>query len=385
MANGEHEEPVEVPTELVPSAEMMGQVQVARAYPRKLSQVTERMVKLATMDQETAESCFYTLKRKDRRSGETKKIQGPSIRLAEIGAHCYGNVRWGGRMVREEERQVICEGAAHDLENNNHCQIQVGRRITTSSGQRYGDDMVAVTSMAAIAICLRNAVLKIVPAFAWKPAYEAAIAKAVGDASTLADRRQKMIAAFAKMGIGVEKILAYCEKKTLDEIGLEDLADLIGAFNAIREGEQTVDQVFGTEKATAEPMSKAEAAAQPTPPPSPVAPEPPKQEPEQAGPPKPEMPGIPGPGQEQPAEATPELPQPQEAAPVPPGPTTLELQRVYYWKSKMAAAGSLKYLQGVWSTLTGTGGSWDSFSESAQKELTKFKDERKAALAKNKK
>jgi hypothetical protein len=171
-------------------------------------------------------------------------------------------------MVREEANRVVCQGAAHDLEANTHCIIEVSRRITTSDGRRYGDDMVSVTAMAGIAICLRNAAFKSIPSYLWKPVYEAAIAKGVGDASTLADRRQKMVAAFAKMGVSVEHILAFVEKKTMEKIDLEDLQDLLGVYNAIRDGEQTVDDAFGTVKAEEDegPKSKDQAASKETPP-----------------------------------------------------------------------------------------------------------------------
>jgi len=263
MAEHEKEEPREVETRVAVTADVLNQVQIARSFPRNVSKAMTRLMELATRDIETAESCFYTLKRKDKRTGEVKKIQGPAIRLAEMTGHCLGNLRWGGRAEGEEDRYVVCQGVAHELESNLFVSIEARRRITTRDGVRYGDDMVTTTTMAGIAIAMRNAMFKAIPSFIWKPAYEAAIDKAVGDASTLADRRQKMIGKFALMGVGVEKVLAFCEKPTLEEITLEDLQDLIGAFNSIREGEQTVDQVFGAQAAPIEPpKSQAETAAE---------------------------------------------------------------------------------------------------------------------------
>lgn len=258
-----NEEPEDRVERIENSPELFSQVQIAKQFPRKLGAFSKKLTEMATFDQETAESCFYTLKRKAK-GGETKKIVGPSIRLAEMAIQCYGNLRWGGRTVREEERQVVCQGVLHDLENNIAVTVEVSRRITTSSGARYGDDMIAVTSMAGVAICMRNAAFKGISSHLWKPAYESAMAKAVGDASTLTDRRQKMVGAFAKMGVGVEKLLAFVERSTLEEVTLEDLGDLIGAFNGIREGEQTVDETFGKAPASdiSMPKSKAEAAAE---------------------------------------------------------------------------------------------------------------------------
>lgn len=253
------DEPVEVPAEIVRTPDIITQTQIAHTFGRKIETYTPRITKLATLDQETAEGCFYTLKRKDTKTGAIKLIQGPSIRLAEIAVQCYGNFRWGGRTVREEAGSVVCQGVAHDLENNVHLVVEVARRITTKEGKRYGEDMIAVTTMAGIAICLRNVAFKVIPKHLWGPAYEAAMATAVGDASTLADRRQKMIGKFAKMAVGIERILAYVEKKSVDEIGLEDLQALLGVFTAIRDGEQSIDEAFGRESIP-EPKSEAEAA-----------------------------------------------------------------------------------------------------------------------------
>lgn len=260
------EEPKETLSDIVPTHDLMSQVQIARAFPRQIARFTSKATAMATADQETAEGCFYVLKRKSKKTGEEKKIQGPSIRLAEICTQCYGNLRWGGRTVGEEERAIVVQGVAHDLESNVFCQVEVRRRITTSGGYRYNDDMITVASMAGIAICMRNAALKVIPTYLWKPVYDAAVAKAVGDASTLADRRQRMVAAYAKMGVGIEKILAFCSRKALEEITLEDLTDLIGAFNSIRDGEQTVDEVFNPKPDQPEgPRTVAEAAAQGSP------------------------------------------------------------------------------------------------------------------------
>ena len=42
------------------------QIATAKQYPRDLSQVLNKIATFAKMDKETAEDCFYVLRRKDR-------------------------------------------------------------------------------------------------------------------------------------------------------------------------------------------------------------------------------------------------------------------------------------------------------------------------------
>src|SRR4051812_25644236 len=67
------------------------QVGTARKWPRNFPAVKTKMRSLATLDEETAASCFYKLKR------QGKSIEGPSIRMAEIALSCFGNMRAGAR------------------------------------------------------------------------------------------------------------------------------------------------------------------------------------------------------------------------------------------------------------------------------------------------
>jgi len=119
-----------VPTaalESISRAEIDVAISTARRYPRQLSTVKKNMLSFATLDQETAESCFYTLPRGG------KNIQGPSIRLAEIAVSCYQNLRAGSRILQTvttgDNPHVVVQAVAMDLENN----IQVSGSYSTAS------------------------------------------------------------------------------------------------------------------------------------------------------------------------------------------------------------------------------------------------------------
>ena len=71
--------------ELIQRAEIDMQIATAKRYPRDLAKVKRKMLDFATLDEETAESCFYSVPR------DGKTIQGPSVRLAEIADVEFGS------------------------------------------------------------------------------------------------------------------------------------------------------------------------------------------------------------------------------------------------------------------------------------------------------
>lgn len=226
----------------ITTAEIDTQIATAKKFPRELSKFRQTALSMATADTETAERCFYKLKRKSPEGD--KVIEGPSIRLAEICASAWGNLRFGSRVVGEEEGFIITQGIAHDLETNVCSTMENRRRITNKQGQRFNADMIVVTANASCAIAARNALFKVVPFVYVKQIMESAKKVAIGNAATLGERRQKMVQSFGQMGVTVEQLLEYTEKSTLEDMGLTEIEDLIGAFNAIKDGDATIEETF---------------------------------------------------------------------------------------------------------------------------------------------
>src|SRR6185312_1913860 len=165
--------------EAIERAQLDMQVTTAKHYPRSLQQVKTKMLEFATLDQETAESCFYTLKRKDA-DGSEKIIQGPSIRLAEIAVSCYKNIRAGARIIDNDGKRIVSQGVCFDLENNVCISMEINRSIVTKKGHTFSQDMQTVVSNAANAISFRNTVFKVIPGALIKPVFEAAKTMAIG-------------------------------------------------------------------------------------------------------------------------------------------------------------------------------------------------------------
>jgi len=234
--------------EAVQRAEIDIQIATAKRFPRNLSKVRSDMKAFAGLDKETAEGCFYKIPRGN------KKIEGPTIRLAEIAISCYMNLRAGSRVMQVvsdgKSPHVVIQAVAHDLEKNVAITIEKRRRIVGKKSKqgRIDDDDINLAANAGSAIALRDAVFKVIPMALIKPVFAHARKIAVGDQATLSERRGKCLASFSKMGIDEDRILQHLSKQSAEDIGLEDLGDLIGIHNAIRDGEVKIDDVFPEQK-----------------------------------------------------------------------------------------------------------------------------------------
>lgn len=230
------------------------QVATAKAYPRDVEQSLARIKKLATIDNETAENCFYALRR-----GDTF-IEGPSVRLAEIIGCAWGNLRVQARIVGNDGKFVTAQGIAHDLETNFAASVEVKRRITDRGGRTFNEDMQVVTGNAAASIAFRNALLKVVPSAITHRIVAEIREVAKGKALSLEQRVANAIKWFESVGVAREQVLAHIGAPGADKVTEEQADYLRGLAVAIKEGSTTVRETFG-EDAKTQSENQASAAA----------------------------------------------------------------------------------------------------------------------------
>jgi hypothetical protein len=246
------EEPTENPSYQWPATrEWMQRAQIdammatATLKPRpEISKIRQRMLTYATIDEETAESCIYTLRRLDPETKKPKYIQGPSIRLAEILTVCWRNMWAGAHTVANDGRKVTAQGICVDLENNVSMFSEVSRRITHKDGRPYSEDMQIVTAQACAAIAKRNAIFAVVPFALIRPVYQQIKDVLTGDVSTLETKRDKIFKRFYSMGVEKQQILGVLGKESAESVDMEDLTLLIGLGTAIRDKEITIEEAF---------------------------------------------------------------------------------------------------------------------------------------------
>lgn len=219
------------------------QISTAKRYPRVVEDSLEKIVALATVNPQTANECFYSLRRNGEGGGQA--IEGPSVRLAEIVATSWGNLRVASQIIGNDGKFITARGVCHDLETNVAVASEVRRRITDRNGRTYNDDMQVVTGNAAGAIAFRNAIFKVVPKAVISNAINTIKQTLVKDtAENLDEVKKKMFAAFAKKGVTKEMIFSYFEITKEEEITAEIVAELRTTFTAIKEGQATAEELF---------------------------------------------------------------------------------------------------------------------------------------------
>lgn len=238
---------------LITKAEIDMQIATAHAFPRSVSKFLKDVMSLATVTPEIAESCVYALPR----GGKT--VEGPSVRLAEMVASAYGNLRTGARVVFNDGKHVTAQGITHDLEKNIMHTEEVrrsilqnetkwdqaqGKSVRTGKMVMMNEDMQTVTGRAACAIAYRNSIFKVVPAALIQDVIERVKEIIRGDAQTLGERRDKAIKYFVDLGVKEAKIFEAIDVKGKEDIDLDKFVLLRGMCTAHRNGEATLEGIF---------------------------------------------------------------------------------------------------------------------------------------------
>lgn len=224
-------------------AEIDIQVATAKQYPRDINNTLNKIATYATMDKETAEDCFYVLRRKGS-NGQDSVIEGLSVRMAEIIAGCWGNIRVQTRIVGNDGKMITAQAICHDLETNFAVSKEVKRRITDRNGRTFSEDMQVVTGNAAASIAFRNAVLAVIPKAVTKKVINEVKQVALGQAIDLETARANCLQNFSKAGVTEDMLLQYLGINSVTEIDKEAIFELRATWNAIKEGTTTVQESF---------------------------------------------------------------------------------------------------------------------------------------------
>jgi hypothetical protein len=240
------------------------QINTAKAYPRNVANAINEAIAMATINKETAESCIYSLIR-SKGTKDEKVISGPSIRLAEILQSAWGNIHSASRIVENDGSTITAEGVAWDLEKNVKTLKQVKRSIKTKENKTYGHEMQVVTGNAAQSIVLRNAIFSVIPKAYANEVFKHANNLAVGIDENDPQVKQKtklrafeLIERFEQLGIKKERILNYFEYKSFDEFTRNDITEILGIGNRIKEKNLKTEDAFLLQESTSKSKQLAE-------------------------------------------------------------------------------------------------------------------------------
>ncbi|MBB3017611.1 hypothetical protein FHR70_000651 [Microvirga lupini] len=232
-------------------AEAQGQLILAKKFPRDLNGAHAELM-AACKSPAFAAQAFYSV---------PNRGSGPSIRFAEEVARVYGNFQYGHRELSRGDGKSEVEVFAWDMQNNNRStrQLTVPHAVDTKNGPKPCRDQAEVDNLIANKASkqIRGRILALMPKWLVADAIEECKKTLAGNNDEpLSVRVRKMTQAFAKYGVTAKHLEAYVGH-SLDEVLLDELVDLTGVFNALKEGAAASDY-FGAGE-TAE--SSAEAAA----------------------------------------------------------------------------------------------------------------------------
>lgn len=239
-------------------AEAQGQLILAKRFPRDLNGAYAELMDACKLPA-LAQVAFYTLPR-----GKSS-VTGPSIRLAEEIARVYGNFQYGHRELSRDDKKSEVEVYAWDMEKNNYSkrQITVMHVMDTKEGprklrdQKDIDDKIANVASKQV----RGRILALVPKWLSEAAITACRETLAGKSDIpVAERVRKMTQAFAKFGVTGKHLETFLGH-SLDAVDTDEIADLTGIFNAIKDGAKISDYFSEAESLEAQAAANATAQA----------------------------------------------------------------------------------------------------------------------------
>lgn len=231
-------------------AEAQGQLILAKRFPRSVAGSTAEFLE-ACKSPDFAATAFYTVP--NRGSGE-------SIRFMEEAARCYGNFQFGHRELSRTEGKSEIEVYAWDMEKNNRStrQITVMHVVDTKQGSKPIRDQADIDNKIANVASkqVRGRIAALLPkGLVAAGRAECKKTLAGGGDKPMSQKINDMVSAFSTaFGVTAAHLSTYIGRP-LDDTTIDELADLRGIFNALKEGAK-VSEYFGGQ-AEEEPSERA--------------------------------------------------------------------------------------------------------------------------------
>lgn len=222
-------------------AEAQGRLLIAKRFPRDQARAFAAAMD-ACRRPSLAEVAIYRFPR----GGQS--VEGPSIRLAEELARCWGNVAYGIRELSRRPGESEMEAFAWDQETNViSTQTFTVRHLRDKRGgaEALKDerDIYEVTANMG-ARRLRARILAVLP----PDLVDAAVEECrrtmrEGGQKPIADRIRDMTQAFVRVGVTADMLAARLGRP-LDTATVDDLEELRGIYQSLRDGASGVRDWF---------------------------------------------------------------------------------------------------------------------------------------------
>lgn len=212
-------------------AEAQGQLTLAKKFPRSMTGVMAEFLD-SCKSPEFAAQAFYSV---------PNRGSGPSIRFAEEAARCYGNFQYGHRELSRTEGKSEIEVFAWDMQNNNRSirQVTVLHVRDKSGGATPLRDQTDIDNRIANVASkqMRGRILALLPKHVVAAGQAMCKVTLAGGNSEkpLSERILAMVQAFSRFGVNKVHIETHLGHE-VDNTTVDELADLVGIFNALKEG-----------------------------------------------------------------------------------------------------------------------------------------------------
>ncbi len=222
--------------------EVKGQIFMAKQFPRNVFDAEQRILDNCKRPA-LAEQAVYSYPRGG------SKVEGPSIRLAEVLAQNWGNLSFGVKELEQRNGESVAMAYAWDLETNVRQEKiftvphsrKVGKTIKKLDDPRDIYEMVANQGARRVRAC----VLSIIPGDIVDKAVEECNRTLTGqNKSPLKDRVGNALKAFKDNHRVTQQMIEARFGYNVDSFSERDYLDLIKIFNSLKDGMSKVDDWF---------------------------------------------------------------------------------------------------------------------------------------------
>ena len=219
---------------------------IARTFPRDHMAAVDRLLNACTRPT-MAEAGLYTYSRGG------SDVSGPSIRLAEAAAQCWGNIQFGIREIEQSDGESVVEAYAWDIETNTRPAktFHVPHERHTRRGVQRLTDPRDIYELVANqgARRLRSCILSVIPG----DVIEAAVAQCrttmTASADTSPEAQKVLLERFAEFGVTKAQIEKRIQRR-LDAIQPAQVVMLRGVYRSLKDGMSRAADWFEAEQST---------------------------------------------------------------------------------------------------------------------------------------
>lgn len=238
------------------TSEIQAAVIIAKKFPRDEGKTREELLGVCelpefagSIDNPQEPAAYYSFprgKKMDKDTGEwtVNIVSGASVRLAREAARIAGNIRHGFFITHDDDESRSIVGFAWDLQKNvpiyasDHFKKLVQRRQAEGGTMWISADERELRELTfrRAAILIRNSILALFPTYLVDQMVKSCKATVSGGGKgTLKERITNMEVAFKEVHRITKSMLEHYLHKPVKECTTEDLEDLRGIFESLKE------------------------------------------------------------------------------------------------------------------------------------------------------